>query len=224
MRVFVVTLCLLAYAVSADEAPKKRLLKAKIRTGDRVTGTNTVSFDITTNEKVGDETEQRVEFVQRTEKFVDEVKEAGELGLIEIERNYLTRYEKIRSDKLGRPEIIRSPLSGRTVVIREKNRRREVRARGADQVDAVTRRTIGIEMDWRDILSDDPVAPGDTWTADSAALARRIAAHFDCGTRTKMEVRYEADVEHETATSSRRSCLPATSISISTSSASSWST
>ena len=199
MRVVLTTLCLLVCAVGADEAPKKRLLKVKIRTGDRLTGTNTVSFDITTSVRVGDDEELRSELVQRTEKFVDEVKQAGELGVIEIERNYLTRYEKIRSEKLGRPEIIRSPLSGRTVLIREKNRRREVKRKDSGRLDAIARRTIGMEMDWRDILSDDPVAPGDTWTADSSALARRLAAHFDCGTRSTMEVRYEADVEHEGA-------------------------
>ena len=66
-------------------------------------------------------------------------------------------------------------------------------------IDAVARRTIGIEMDWRDILSDDPVAPGDTWTADSAAVARRLAVHFDCGARTHMDVRYEANVERDGA-------------------------
>ena len=199
MQVSVITLCLLACAVGADEAPKKRLLKFKIRVGDRVTGTNSISVDMTTSVRVGDEEKRSSEFIQRTEKFVDVVKEAGELGVIEIERKYLTRYEKVRSEKLGRPEVIRSPLSGRTVIIREKGRRREVLCKDVENLDAVSRRTIGIEMDWRDILSDDPVAPGDSWKADSAALARRLAVHLDCGTRTKMDVRYEADVEYEGA-------------------------
>ena len=197
MRMFVLTLCLLACAVGADEAPRKRLLKFKIRAGARLTGSNTVSMDMTTSERTGDREKRSFEFIQRTEKFVDEVKEAGELGVIKIERAYLTRYEKVRSEKLGRPEVIQSPLSGQTVIISEKGRRREVRSKDSSIIDAVSRRTIGMELDWRDILSDDPVAPGDAWTADSTALARRLAAHFDCGTRTKMDVRYEADVEHE---------------------------
>ena len=191
-------LCLLFSMVAADEAPaKKRTLKTKLTTGDRYRVTNTISVEVRTIEKQGDQETSRTEYIQRKEKFVDEVKEAGELGMIEIERNFLVRYEKLRTGKNGRPEIIRSPLSGRKVTIRERNRRREVKADGSFDVDPLMRRTIGLEIDWRDILPDDPVAPGDTWKADTTALARRIAAHLDAGTRSRMDVRYEGDVEYE---------------------------
>jgi hypothetical protein len=63
-------------------------------------------------------------------------------------------------------------------------------------VDEVLRRTAAIELDWRDVLPDDPVGPGDEWSADCAALSRRLAAYLNSGHAGHMRVRYEQDVVH----------------------------
>ncbi|MEE8106596.1 MAG: hypothetical protein V3T86_13760 [Planctomycetota bacterium] len=211
MRKIAAILCVLVGAAGAEgdadhsnkakpakaKLPVSKVLKVQVNKGDRVKGQNSVSYEVETSETNGQRVNKRMESVQRTEKFVDVIKESGQLGVVR-ERSYLTRYEKVRTDG-GRPEVLQDPLTGRTVLIRESKRRRVVSAIDGSRISPLVRRTVGMEIDWRDVLSKDPVKPGDEWEGDATALARRVAAHFDCGSRSKMRVRYEGDVEHEGA-------------------------
>ena len=88
-------------------------------------------------------------------------------------------------------------MQGRSVVITESRRRRQVVMVGRGTVDSRVRRVAGMELDWRDIFPEAPVAPGDSWSADVSSLARRLAAYLRCGTRSRMKVRYEEDVIRE---------------------------
>ncbi len=179
--------------------PEPRRIRCGFRTGDRLTGTNTISYRIETTVRQGQTETKSSESVQRTERFVDVVGRSGENGVIEIARTYLKQYTKARTSETDRPVTFQSPVQGRTVQIEEKRRRREVTMQG-QPVDSFVRRTAGIEIDWRDIFPDEPVAPGDAaWEADSGAIARRLAAYLDCGTHSKMRVRYEEDTVRDGA-------------------------
>ncbi len=179
--------------------PEPRRIRCGFRVGERLTGTNAISYRIETTVRQGQAETKSSESVQRTERFVDVVARAGENGVLEINRTYLKQYTKVRSSENDRPVTLQSPVQGCTVQIEEKRRRREVTMQG-QAVDNFVRRTVGIEIDWRDIFPDEPVAPGDAaWEADSGALARRLAAYLDCGTHSKMRVRYEEDTVREGA-------------------------
>jgi len=211
MRKIAAILCVLVSAISAEgeadkpsragpvkeKLPEAKVLSVRVTAGDRLKGQNSISYDVETSKTSGQRITKSSESVQRTEKFVDIVKESGQLGEVR-ERSYLIRYEKVRTDG-GRPEVLQDPLTGKTVVIRETKRRREVSSPDGSPISPLVRRTVGMEIDWRDILPNDPVRPGDEWDGDATTLARRISAHFDSGSRSKMRVRYEEDVEHEGA-------------------------
>jgi len=172
-------------------------LQSRIRTGQRLLGSNMISYRVTTVVKQGQKETSSLESVKRTERFIDLVRRAGRNGVLEIDRSYTKLYSTARSKKTGSKMVYRSPLQGRKVTLLERNRRREIKLDGRGSVGSLLRRTAGIEIDWRDIMPDEPVAPGDKWEGDGAALARRMAAYLECGTRSKMQVRFEEIVERD---------------------------
>ena len=197
------TLLLLGLLVPAHADPEPKAKKVKktrmrvwLRAGARYAGSNTVSYTIRTTVRQGERTTSSTESAQRTERFVDDVVRANESGVIEVKRNYLRVYTKMR-DSEGHANVRRSPMQGRSVVITESRRRRQVVMVGRGTVDTRVRRVAGMELDWRDIFPEAPVAPGDSWSADVSSLARRLAAYLRCGTRSRMKVRYEEDVIRE---------------------------
>lgn len=196
-RLCVLCLAGLLTASSAQEtrAPKRRVLAMKLRRGQRVLGTNTVSYSVTTQFRQGDKNWSTSESVQVTERFVDKIQRSGTHGVLELERSYLKHYSKRRASEQDRPHVEQSALQGRKVVLLERRRRREVKLDGPGAVDPIVRNTAGIEIDWRDIFPDDFVAPGDTWKADCVALSRRLAAYLNSGKRGKMQVRFEEVVD-----------------------------
>jgi len=201
-------LALLVLVASAEDgAPaaghrssKPILLQTTLRRGQRYVGSNTVSYTLTISEKQGDRETSSTASVERTERFVDKIERAGANGILEIERTYTRLFTKARNGEDGRPEVFQSELQGQTLLLREKGRRRELKleTRGVS-VDPIVRRTAGMELDWRDVFPRDPVAPGETWDADDGALASRMAAYLECGTRGHMRVRFEEVVEREGA-------------------------
>ena len=175
----------------------KRRLKVKLQSGDRYRGHTTVTYKLKTVVRHGTKETATEESVQRTERFTETVVRAGETGLTEFRREYDTCFTKIRGSEDETPTIYQSPVKGKTVIIREKRRRREAEVDGRPVPDQLLRRVIGIEMDWRDVLPDEPVGPGDQWDGDATALARRLAAYLNCGTRGRMRVRYEENVQRD---------------------------
>ena len=175
------------------EEPKPVELVAKLETGQRYTGSNTVTYEVEMSVREGRKTQTSKESVKRTERFVDRVSRAGANGVIEIERSYLKLFSTVMSSKNARKIVQKSPLKGRVVKIKEQRRRRDLTLEGRGAIDPLVRRTIGIEIDWRDALPDEGVVPGDEWTPDVGALTRRFAAYLNCGTRGRMRVRYEGD-------------------------------
>jgi len=193
-------LCALGLVVQADEetAPEKPLvLRQKLRTGQRFTGSNSVSYSVTVSVRQSQKVTSTTESVQRTERFVDEVTRAGSNGVLEIDRSYLRLYTKARDSETDRPSVYQSPLQGREVKIVERRRRRDVKLQGRGAMDPIVRRTVGLELDWRDVFPEDPVRPGDAWDAEAGALGRRLAAYLNCGSRTKMRLRFEEIVERD---------------------------
>jgi hypothetical protein len=192
-------LCLIALLAPASAEPGDKVKKVRLRTrlhpGERYLGSNTVSFTLKTAVRQGDRVTHSNESVQRTERFVDKVVRAGENGITEIHRDYTRFYTKARDSEGGRPTVHRSPMQGRSVVLLENQRRREVKLEGRGALDPIVRRIAGMELDWRDLFNEDAIGPGDVWEADVTALARRLAAYLRCGTRSKMRVRYEENVE-----------------------------
>jgi hypothetical protein len=183
---------LLAPSAAGDKtAPQRRTLVMKLRRGQRFLGTNTVSYSVTTTFRQSDRQWSKSESVQVTERFKDKIRRSGSHGVLEVERSYLLHYSKHRASAQDRPHVEQSALQGRKVVLRERRRRREVKLDGPGVVDPIVRHTAGIEIDWRDIFPNDPVAPGDSWKADCVALSRRLAAYLDSGKRGKMQVRFE---------------------------------
>jgi hypothetical protein len=193
-------LLVLGFAAGAQDAPKRaperHVLRPRLLVGHRYTGSNTITYKVTTKVREGDRETASTEEVTRTERFLDHVIRAGDNGVLEIEREYQKLYTKVR-DENDRPVVQQNPLQGRTVQLIERSRRRDVKVRGGGTVDQVVKRTAGLELDWRDIFSNEPVAAGDAWDADSAALARRIAPYLNIGNRSKMRVRLEEFAREE---------------------------
>lgn len=188
-------LLLLATLAPGGEGKRGRLFRTKLVPGDRFTGLNTITVDMTMLVRQGDRETTSRESAQRTAKFVDEVTRAGENGVLEIRRTYNMLYTKVQGSGDERPVVHNSPLKGHTVILTEKQRRRDVQLDDGGQVDPEFKRLAGFELDWRDVFPDEPVRPGDAWEGDAKALARRLATFFDSGNRSKMRVRYEEDGE-----------------------------
>lgn len=191
-----VVLLILGLAAGADGPPKveKQVLEFRLVPGSRTVGLNRVTYSVSISERMGLKTETRTESVQRTERFLDQVMRAGVGGILEIKRTYNMAQVKIRNDETKRKVLERSPMNGRTVRILERSRKREVKLEGRGVVDAFTRRTVGMEIDWRDVFQDYPVGPGDVWDAETVTLGRRMAAYLACGDKSRMRVRYEENV------------------------------
>ena len=170
-------------------------LAAKLETGQRYTGSNVVIYELEMTVREGRKSSKTKESVKRTERFVDRVLRAGSNGVIEIERSYLKLFSTVMNSSLERKIVQKSPLKGRVVKIKEQRRNRILALEGRGGIDSLVRRTAGIEIDWRDAMPDEPVRPGDEWTPDVSALTRRFAAYLNCGTRGKMRVRYEGDID-----------------------------
>lgn len=184
---------------AAGPGPKSKRIKirAMLTRGGRYLCSNMVSYTTRTTTRQGESKSETLESVQRTERFIDRIVRAGENGIAEIRRDYLLAYTKTRNSEHGRPTVHNSPMRERSVIIRENRRRRDVQMVGRGVIDPLVRRVVGMEIDWRDIFPEDAVGPGDVWDAEVTALGRRMAAYLRCGTRAKMRVRYEANVEVE---------------------------
>lgn len=184
----------LGLVVGADETAKPTVkrykLRSRLKVGQRYTGSNTISYKLTTTVREGDKNESFTEEVKRTERFVDKIVRTGVNDVMEIERSYLKLFTKARGHD-GTPSVHQSPLQGRTVIMTERRRRRDVKLQGRGSVDNLVRRTAGLELDWRDVFPTDPVGPGDSWEGDADALARRIAPYLNIGSRSKMKLRFE---------------------------------
>ena len=85
------------------------------------------------------------------------------------------------------------------MTITERLRRRSVRAAKGLKIPSFVRKTIGIEIDWRDVLPREPVAVGDAWEADAEAFARRLAPYLDSGSHVRMIIRFESIVVRDGA-------------------------
>lgn len=173
------------------EKPKGILLETQIRRGQRLTGSNTVSYTLTMKTRQGQKETEDTETVERTERFIDVVQRSETHGVLEIERTYLKLYTKARGADDGRPDVHQSPLQGQKIELKERGHRRELKVAGKGAIEPIVRRTAGMEIDWRDIFPEDPVLPGDTWEADAGALLRALVAYLNCGTRPTMRVRFE---------------------------------
>jgi len=194
-----IALLAVAAVVGAGESEAKYSLKTRLVLGDRYTCSNTVTYSVTTKVRQAERETSSSEEIQRTERFVDKVVRANEDGELELDRTYLKLYTKVRDSEAARPTVIQSPLRGRRVMVRESSRRRDVQLEGRGAIEPLLRRTIGVELDWRDIFPDDPVGPGDTWDGDANALARRVSGYLSSGHRSKMKVRYEENVVRDGA-------------------------
>jgi len=172
------------------------LFETQMRRGQRFTGSNTVSYTVTVTTRQGQKETSESESVERTERFVDQVLRAETHGVLEIDRTYTKLFTKARKGDETRPDVLQSPLQGQKVEIKERAHRREVKLGSRGAVDPLVRRTIGMEIDWRDIFPEDPVRPGDTWDSDAGALSRALGAYLNCGTRAAMKVRFEEVLEH----------------------------
>lgn len=177
------------------EGPKGILLETQIRRGQRLTGSNSVSYTLTMKTREGQKESEETETVERTERFIDVVQRSETHGVLEIERTYLKLYTKARGADDARPDVRKSPLQGQKVAITERGHRRELKTGGKGTIEPIVRRTAGMEIDWRDIFPEDPVLPGATWEADAGALSRALAAYLNCGTRASMRVRFEEIAE-----------------------------
>lgn len=173
------------------EPPKGMLLETQIRRGQRLTGSNTVSYTLTMKTRQGQKETEETETVERTERFVDVVLRSEARGALEIERTYTKLFTKARGADDARPDVRQSPLQGQKIEIRERGHRRDLKVGGKGTIEPIVRRTAGMEIDWRDIFPEDPVRPGDTWEAEAGALSRALAAYLNCGTRSSMRVRFE---------------------------------
>ena len=185
-----------------NAAPKKKkryLLRYELAPGKRFIGSNTVTFELKHKVRSGNKTEESRESVERTERFRDHIKASSTRGPLEIERQYQRLFTKVRTSARGRPDVDQNPLQGRTVTITERRRRRSVRAGKAVKIPSFVRKTIGIEIDWRDVLPREPVAVGDAWEADAEAFARRLAPYLDSGSRARMIIRFESIVVRDGA-------------------------
>jgi len=172
--------------------PKTYRLRQMLHAGTTFVGSNTVAFDLKTTVKRNGKVTKTRESVERTERFRDHIKTASERGPLMIERMYQKLFTKVRVSGKDRPDVDQSPLQGRTVIISERARNRRVRSQDNMNIPTIVRKSIGVEMDWRDILPRDPVQVGDKWEADAERLAHRIAVYLDSGTRSIMKVTFES--------------------------------
>ncbi len=204
-RLFLMLLLLLPLAAGQGvevEKPQKPaepdgiLFETQMRRGQRFTGSNSVSYTVTVTTRQGQKETSESESVERTERFVDQVQRAETHGVLEIERTYTKLFTKARKGDEARPDVYQSPLQGQKVELKERAHRRDVKLTGRGTVDPLVRRTIGMEIDWRDIFPEDPVRPGETWDADAGALSRALGAYLNCGTRSAMRVRFEEILDH----------------------------
>jgi hypothetical protein len=181
-----------AEAKKAKKAPPKSyLLRQVLHAGTTFVGSNTVAFDVkTTKTRDGKVTKSR-EAVERTERFRDRVETASDRGPFKIERTYQKLFTKVRVSGKQRPDVDQSPLQGRKVTITERGRTRRVKCTEGLVVPPIVRKSVGVELDWRDILPREAVKVGDKWEADAERLARRIAVYLDSGTRSEMKVTFE---------------------------------
>jgi len=180
----------------AKKAPKKKsapryMLRYAMREGARYIGSNSVSFKLKMSVRKGNTTTESHELVERTERFRDHVLSFSERGTLEMDRQYQRLFTKVRTSERDRPDIDQSPLQGSTVRITERRRRRSIRGEKGKVIPVFVRKTVGMEIDWRDVLPRDPVAVGDAWEADAEAITRRMAPYLDSGTRTRMLIRLE---------------------------------
>lgn len=150
-----------------------------------------MAFDLKTTIKRNNKETKSRESVERTERFRDRVQTASERGPLKIERMYQKLFTKVRLSGKERPDVDQSPLQGRKVIITERGRVRRVSSVDNLVVPQIVRKSIGVELDWRDILPREPVKVGDKWEADAERLARRIAVYLDSGTRSHMKVTFE---------------------------------
>jgi len=181
---------------AAKKPAKKKvesfLLRYELARGKRFIGSNTVSFNVKHTVRTGNKKEESEESVERTERFRDHIKSSSSRGPVEIERQYQRLFTKVRDSERGRPDVDQNPLQGRTVFITERRRSRSIRAEKGLPVPTFVRKTVGIEIDWRDVLPRERVQVGDVWEADAEAFARRLAPYLDSGTRVRMIVRFES--------------------------------
>jgi len=175
--------------------PGGLVLETQLRRGQRFTGSNTVSYTLTTTTKQGQKETSESESVERTERFVDEVIRSETHGVLEIERTYTKLFTKARGTNDARPDVYQSPLKGQKIQMLERAHRRDLKLPGPGTIDTLVRRTAGMEIDWRDVFPEDPVRPGDAWDADAGALSRAIGAYLNCGTRSHMRVRFEEVID-----------------------------
>jgi hypothetical protein len=175
--------------------PQGVVLGTELRRGQRFLGSNTVSYTLTTTTKQGQQETTASESVERTERFVDEVTRAEARGVLEIDRTYTKLFTKARGANEARPDVYQSPLTGQKMQLVERAHRRDLKLAGQGTIDPMVRRTAGMEIDWRDVFQEDPVLPGDAWDGDSTALARALGAYLNCGSRSRMRVRFEAVVD-----------------------------
>ena len=76
-----IVLLVLGLAAGADEAskrgPERHVLRPRLTVGQRLTGSNTISYRVTTKVREGDRETSSVEEVTRTERFLDHVLRNG---------------------------------------------------------------------------------------------------------------------------------------------------
>lgn len=179
----------------APAEPGGIVFETLLRRGQRFTGSNTVSYTVTMTTRQGQKETSESESVERTERFVDQVLRSEAHGVLEIERTYTKLFTKVRKRDETRPVVYQSLLQGQKVELKERGHRRDVKLAGHGTVEPLVRRTIGMEIDWRDIFPEDPVRPGDTWDSEAGALSRSLGAYLNCGTRSRMRVRFEEVVD-----------------------------
>ncbi len=185
-------------AAGPDAKPEPKVLRVRLKAGDRYTRANTISYRLTLTETSGTRKKTTTESVQRTERFVDSVRSAGERSGFVLDRTYLKLYTKVRSAGEEKARVVRSPLSGRTLELRERRRRIELKFKeGEGTIEGIVRRTIAMELAWRDAMPDYAVKPGDSWKAEAGDLSQKMAAYLETGHRYTMRIRYEEDVEFE---------------------------
>lgn len=177
--------------------PDGLILEMQLRRGQRFTGFNTVSYTLTTTTRQAQKETSETESVERTERFVDNVTRSESHGVLEIDRTYTKLFTKARSGDQARPDVYQSPLQGQKVEVKERAHRRDVKLANRGLIEPIVRRTVGMEIDWRDVFPEDPVRPGDVWEGDAGALSRSIGAYLNCGTRPKMRIRFEEIVDRD---------------------------
>jgi hypothetical protein len=181
----------------APVEPGGIVFETQLRRGQRFTGSNTVAYTLTMTTRQGQKETSESESVERTERFVDQILRSETHGVLEIERTYTKLFTKARTGDQTRPDVFQSPLQGQKVELKERAHRRDVKLSGHGTIEPLVRRTVGMEIDWRDAFPEEPVRPGDAWEADAGALSRSLGAYLNCGTRSRMRVRFEEVVDRQ---------------------------